>query len=262
MKIAAVQHDICWEDRPGTFARLRPLLAGAAGAGARLAVVTEMFGVGFSMATERLAEPEDGPSATFLREEAARHGMWLYGSAPEQRAGDERPRNVGLLVAPDGSITRYAKLHPFTYAREHDHYDAGTEMVTVDVEGLRVSLFVCYDLRFADDFWMRAPETDCYLVCANWPETRRHHWQSLLMARAIENQAYVVGVNRVGEGGGLSYVGDSRIIDPLGETLAAGAGTEALLVAEVTPERVADVRHRFRFLPDRRTYPLTLDPAG
>ena len=82
------------------------------------------------------------------------------------------------------------------------------------------------------------------------------------MARAIENQAYVVGVNRVGEGGKLNYVGDSRIVDPLGELLAAGAGTEALLVAEVTPERVAEVRNRFRFLPDRRTYPLLLDPAG
>lgn len=259
MKIAAIQHDIVWEDREATFARLRPQIAAAAAGGARLGVVTEMFSVGFSMATDRIAEPEDGPSAAFLRAEATRHGMWLYGSAPERQPGAAKPRNVGLLVAPDGSITRYAKIHPFSFAGEPDWYDAGTEMVTVDVEGLRVSLFVCYDLRFADDFWMRAPETDCYLVCANWPESRRHHWQSLLTARAIENQAYVVGVNRVGEGGSLAYVGDSRIIDPLGETLASGAGTEALLVAEVTPERVAEVRRRFRFLPDRRTYALTIE---
>ena len=262
MKIAAIQHDIVWEDRDATFARLRPLIAGAAGAGARLAVVTEMFSVGFSMDTARIAEPEDGPSAAFLRTEAMRHGMWLYGSAPERQPGADKPRNVGLLVAPDGTVTRYAKIHPFTYGREHEHYGAGTETVTVDVEGLRVSLFVCYDLRFADEFWMLAPQTDCYLLCANWPEGRRHHWQSLLVARAIENQAYVVGVNRVGEGGKLNYVGDSRIVDPLGELLAAGAGTEALLVADVTPERVAEVRNRFRFLPDRRTYPLLLDPAG
>jgi len=261
VKIAAIQHDVCWEDREGTFARLRPLIAGAAGAGARLAVLTEMFAVGFSMDTDRIAESEDGPSAAFLREQAARHGMWLYASAPERRPGADKPRNVGLLVAPDGAITRYAKIHPFTYAREHDVYEAGTETVTVEVEGLRVSLFVCYDLRFADEFWMLAPQTDCYLVCANWPESRRYHWQSLLVARAIENQAYVVGVNRVGEGGKLTYVGDSRIIDPLGEVLAAGAGTEALLVADVTPEKVAQVRDRFRFLPDRRTYPLALDPV-
>jgi len=262
MKIAAIQHDIVWEDREATFAHLRPLIAGAAGAGARLAVLTEMFSVGFSMDTARISEPVDGPSAQFLVEQATQHGMWLYGSAPEQSPGADKPRNVGLLVSPAGAITRYAKIHPFTYAREHDHYDAGTETVTVDVEGLRISLFVCYDLRFADEFWMLAPDTDCYLVCANWPESRRMHWQSLLLARAIENQAYVVGVNRVGTGGKLAYVGDSRIIDPLGELLATGAGTEALLVAEVNAERVAEVRDRFRFLPDRRTYPLVLDPAG
>lgn len=262
MKVAAIQHDIAWEDRATTFAGLRPLIAGAAGAGARLAVVSEMFGVGFSMAADRIAEPEDGPSADFLRAEATRHGIWLYGSAPERRPGAARPRNVGLLVAPDGTVTRYAKLHPFSFAGEHEVYDAGTETVTVDVEGLRVSLFVCYDLRFADDFWMLAPQTDCYLVCANWPESRRHHWQSLLIARAIENQAYVVGVNRVGDGNGLPYAGDSRIIDPLGEVLASGAGTEALLVADVTPERVAEVRDRFRFLPDRRTYASSPAPAG
>jgi predicted amidohydrolase len=262
VKIAAIQHDIVWEDRDATFALLRPQIAAAAAAGARLAVVTEMFSVGFSMATERIAEAEDGPSAAFLRTEAMRHGMWLYGSAPERRPGADKPRNVGLLVAPDGTVTRYAKIHPFTYAREHDHYDAGAETVTVDVEGLRVSLFVCYDLRFADEFWMVAPQTDCYLVCANWPESRRLHWQTLLQSRAIENQAYVVGVNRVGTGGSLAYVGDSRIVDPLGELLATAAGREALLVADVTPERVADVRDRFRFLPDRRTYPLVLDPAG
>ena len=261
MKIAAIQHDIVWEDRDATFAALRPLIAGAAGAGARLGVLTEMFSVGFSMDVDRIAEPEDGPSAAFLRTEAMRHGMWLYGSAPERRPGAAKPRNVGLLVAPDGTIARYAKIHPFTYAHEHDVYEAGTETVTVDVEGLRVSLFVCYDLRFADEFWMLAPQTDCYVLCANWPEGRRLHWQSLLTARAIENQAYVVGVNRVGEGGKLRYVGDSRIIDPLGELLATAAGGEALLVADVTAEHVTAVRDRFRFLPDRRTYPLAFDPA-
>ncbi|MEP6660111.1 MAG: nitrilase-related carbon-nitrogen hydrolase, partial [Acidimicrobiales bacterium] len=112
--------------------------------------------------------------------------------------------------------------------------------------------FVCYDLRFADEFWALAHDTDCYLIVANWPESRRHHWQSLLVARAIENQAYVVGVNRVGEGGRLGYSGDSRIIDPLGEVIAGGARTEATLIAEVDPAMVRDVRARFPFLQDRR----------
>ena len=259
MKIAAIQHDICWEDRAATFARVTPMIASAAAAGARLAVLTEMFAVGFSMDTARIAEPEGGPTAEFLASEANRHGMWLYGSAPEVRPGGGRPRNVGLLAAPDGTVQRYAKIHPFSYSGEHEIYDAGAETVTVDLEGLRVSLFVCYDLRFGDDWWMLAPETDCYVVCANWPEARRLAWQTLLQARAIENQAYVVGVNRVGEGGGLVYAGDSRIVDPLGELLAAGARTEALLVAEVDPAVVDAVRHRFRFLQDRRTHALRFD---
>jgi omega-amidase len=150
-------------------------------------------------------------------------------------------------------VDHYDKIHPFTFAGEHEHYAAGDRFLTVDVEGTRCSFFVCYDLRFADEFWSLAGVTDCFVVPANWPEARRAHWQALLTARAIENQAYVVGVNRVGEGGGLRYAGDSRIVDPLGEVLASGAGTEALLVAEVDPRVVADVRARFPFLQDRRT---------
>ena len=121
------------------------------------------------------------------------------------------------------------------------------------VEGLRLGLFVCYDLRFADEFWAVAPATDCYVVVANWPAARRHHWRSLLVARAIENQAYVVGVNRVGvDGNGLEHAGDSMIVDPLGEVLASAAGGETVLVADVDPAVVAGVRARFPFLADRR----------
>jgi predicted amidohydrolase len=129
---------------------------------------------------------------------------------------------------------------------------AGTELVTVDVGGFRVSMFVCYDLRFADEFWQLAGDTDLYLVPANWPEQRREHWQALLLARAIENQAYVVGVNRVGSGGGLDYSGDSRVVDPHGELLATAGRTETVLLADLSTEHVAATRDRFRFLPDRR----------
>ena len=120
------------------------------------------------------------------------------------------------------------------------------------IEGLRISLFVCYDLRFADEFWQRAAQTDVYLVPANWPASRRLHWQALLQARAIENQAYVVGCNRVGDGGGLAYCGDSRIVDPTGELLATASQGESILFADVTADHVLDVRTRFRFMQDRR----------
>jgi predicted amidohydrolase len=255
MKVAVIQHDIAWCDRQATFARVEPLIESAVVGGARLILLPEMFSTGFAVG-EQIAEPEGGPSASFLMEQAQRHGVWIAGTCPELPNpvdGDPRPYNSLVLAAPDGATYRYRKIHPFTFAGEERHFRAGDQWVTVDVEGLRVSLFVCYDLRFANEFWVRAPATDVYLVPASWPEARRHHWRSLLVARAIENQAYVVGCNRVGSGGGLDYAGDSAIVDPLGEQLATAAYTESVLLAEVTATRVAEVRERFRFLPDRRS---------
>lgn len=258
MKVAAVQHDICWEDPPATFARVAPKIARAAGVGARLVVLTEMFSTGFSMESDRIAEPVDGPSTGFLVDQAVEHGAWVCGSVPvrpDPSTGPSvLPANTLVLAGPDGSMHRYTKIHPFTYAGEHTRYAAGDRHVTVDVEGVRVSLFVCYDLRFGDDFWALAPVTDCYVVVANWPAARRHHWRVLLQARAIENQAYVVGVNRVGEGDGIAYAGDSMIVGPGGKILAAAPddGTEAIVTADVDPAVVADTRARYPFLADRR----------
>lgn len=251
MKVAAIQHDIEWEDGAATRKRLVPLIAQAAAAGARLIAVTEMYATGFSMHPERTAEDEGGPNEQFLIEQAAEHNAWLVGSIA-QRGANGRPRNVAVLAGPDGTVHRYAKIHPFSYAGEHKHYDAGSELVTVDVEGVRTSLFVCYDLRFADEFWAVGPDTDLYVVVANWPEPRREHWRTLLRARAIENQAYVLGVNRIGAVGELNHVGDSAIIDPLGRALAEASLGETVLVADVSPQQVAHIRETLPFLPDRR----------
>jgi len=252
MRIAAVQHDIVWEDREANFARLAPQVAAAAGAGAGLVLLTETFSTGFSM-TPGIGEPEGGPSSQFLAEQAAGHGVWVGGTCPEIAPGETLPYNSFVLAGPDGTVHRYRKLHPFTHAGEHERFKAGEKPVTVEIAGLRVTPFVCYDLRFADVFWKAAPDTDVYLVPANWPSPRRHHWQTLLQARAIENQAYVVGCNRVGTAGdGTTHVGDSRIVDPTGELLATGAGGETILLADVDPSVVTTTRDRFRFLPDRR----------
>ncbi len=253
MKVAAVQHDIVWEDPPANFERLAPMIEQAAADGARLAVLTEMFATGFSMETDRIAEPVDGPSTRFLRDQACAHQLWVCGSLPEVSPGDDRPSNTLVLAGPGGEVHRYAKIHPFTYSGEHERYTAGSERVTVTVDGARLSLFVCYDLRFADEFWALAPRTDCYVVVANWPSARRDHWRTLLRARAIENQAYVVGANRVGNGGGIDYSGDSAVIGPFGEELAAGADTETTLLADVDVGVVADTRARYPFLADRRS---------
>ncbi|MEM9556588.1 MAG: nitrilase-related carbon-nitrogen hydrolase [Acidobacteriota bacterium] len=256
MRVAGLQLDLTWEDRTSNFARVDRWLEAAVAADARLVVLPEMFPCGFTMNTTAVAEPFDGPSAEFLASRAQRHDLWLAGSAPERADGadaDARPANVFLVAAPDGTLRRYAKIHPFTYADEHSHYRPGDRRVVIDIDGLRCGLFVCYDLRFANHFWELAEQADAYLVVASWPEPRRRHWTTLLTARAIENQAYVVGINRVGEGGGLRYTGDSLILDPMGSTLAAGAEQETMLLADLDPGEAARVRRELPFQPDRRT---------
>jgi predicted amidohydrolase len=257
MKVAAIQHDIVWEDAERTRKNVAPLIAQAAAAGARLIVLTEMFATGFSMQPERIAEYAGGANEQFLVDQAREHGSYLVGSIAQWDRADGRARNVAVLAQPSGEVQRYAKIHPFSYVGEDRHYAPGTQFLTVDVvangESLRVSPFVCYDLRFADEFWARAELTDIYVVPANWPEPRREHWRTLLRARAIENQAYVLGVNRVGTVKNDRYVGDSAIVDPAGLVLVEASMGETVLVADVTAERVADVRMRFPFLADRRT---------
>jgi len=252
MRIAAVQHDIVWEDREANFERLAPQVARAVGAGAELVLLTETFSTGFSM-TAGIGEPEGGPSSQFLADRAAEHGVWVAGTCPEIADGEQLPFNSFVLAGPDGTTHRYRKMHPFTHAGEHERFRAGEKPVTVQVGGLRITPFICYDLRFADVFWRAAPETDVYLVPANWPSPRRLHWQTLLQARAIENQAYVVGCNRVGTAGdGTEHVGDTRIVSPMGELLATAAGVETVVLADVDAAEVAATRDRLRFLADRR----------
>ncbi|MDP9460775.1 MAG: carbon-nitrogen family hydrolase [Actinomycetota bacterium] len=252
MRIAAVQHDIVWEDREANFERLAPQVRRAVGAGAELVLLTETFSTGFSM-TPGIGEPEDGPSARFLAAQAAEHGVWVGGSCPEIAADGELPYNSFVLAGPDGSTHRYRKLNPFTHGGERERFRAGADPVTLDIDGLRITPFICYDLRFADVFWRAAPETDVYLVPANWPAARRQHWQTLLAARAIENQAYVVGCNRVGTAGdGTQHSGDSRIVSPMGELLATAAGVETIVLADVDAAEVRATRDRLRFLADRR----------
>ena len=253
MRVAGIQFDTVWEDPAASMERATPWIAAAAAAGARLCVLPEMFGCGFSMAAQRFAEASDGPTSCFLAEQARRHNMWLCGGVPEQARDTALPFNSLVLVGPGGQLFRYRKIHPFTYAEEHKHYGAGTEFVTVHVEGLRCTLFICYDLRFANEFWATAHDTDCYIVAANWPARRREHWKTLLRARAIENQAWLLGVNRVGGGGGLHYSGDSQIIDPSGELVATAAAQETMIMADIDAETVQQTRQSFPVLNDRRS---------
>src|SRR5437867_1072755 len=191
VRIALLQMDLAWEDVPENHRRATRLLAEAKKGGALLAVLPEMFSTGFSMDAARIAQPADGPSETFLRDQARELGLWILASVPEQ--GEPAPRNMAMLVSPGGAVVKYAKIHPFSFAGEDKVYSAGDRVVTAEVEGVRVTPLVCYDLRFPEPFRAAAAETDLFVVVANWPDTRREHWRTLLRARAIEYQAYVGG---------------------------------------------------------------------
>ena len=250
MRLGLVQLDIAWEDVVENHRRASRHLEAAKAGRARLAILPEMFSTGFSMDAARIAQPPGGSSESFLREEARRLDLWILASVPEQ--GEPAPRNMAMLVSPEGEVVRYAKIHPFSYAGEHRVYAAGDRVVTADVEGVRVTPLVCYDLRFPEPFRTAAAETDLFVVVANWPGERREHWRALLRARAIENQAYVAGVNRSGDGNGLHYAGDSAVVAPLGETLVEADESEQVVFADVDADVVRKLRARFPALDDRR----------
>lgn len=249
LRTALIQLDIAWENPQENYRRAERRIQEAAALGAQWVVLPEMFATGFSMAAGRLAEAPGGPTQQFLKETAEGLGIWILGGVAEVQAG--RPVNNALLVSPTGTVQRYTKIHPFSFAGEHLHYTAGQHTETFEIEGLRVTPFICYDLRFPESFRERADQTDVFVVIANWPERRRAHWQALLKARAIENLCYVLGVNRVGSGGDLHYTGDSVVHDPWGETLAYAAGQESVLVAELDAAYVQNVRGTFPALQDR-----------
>ncbi len=252
LSVAVVQHDIEWEDPEANFAHVAPLIAEATSGGAELVILTETFSYGFTMATDRIGEDPDGPSTQFLAQQAAASGAWICGSIPIRLEPGARPRNRLVVAGPDGSVHYYDKMHRFTFGGEHEAYDPGTEPRVVSLNGVRIGLFVCFDLRFAPDFWRLAEDVDAYVVVANWPGARSSHWKALAVARAIENQAYVIAANRIGVGGGIVHCGDSRIVDPLGEVVASADGEECILRARIDPAVVAEVRRGFPFLADRQ----------
>lgn len=265
LTVAGVEMDIAWEDPAANLDRADGAAAAAKAAGASLLVLPEMFATGFSMAAERIA-PWGGEIRLGLAEIARRNGLWVLGGYAEPGPG--RPRNAASLIDPRGDeALRYHKIHPFTFGGEDAHYDGGDALPTADVDGVRVTPLICYDLRFPEPFRAAADRTDLFVVIASWPAARAAHWSALLAARAIENQAYVLGVNRVGEGGGLAYGGGSVLHDPWGAAVAsagggfgegaaigdaANAGIGGLVVGAVDAAVVADARARFSALADRR----------
>lgn len=209
-----------------------------------LIVLPEMFSTGFSMSAEALAEPMSGKAVAWMQAKARATKTVITGSLIIVQSGNYYNRLV--WARPDGSLATYDKKHLFRYAGEESVYTAGSERITMDLNGWRVRPFICYDLRFP--IWCRNLDLvyDLALFVANWPARRSAHWRKLLVARAIENQSYVLGVNRVGiDGNGHAYDGASAIINPLGEALFDAEDKAVTQAATLSSRQLVDYRKAF-----------------
>ncbi|MDB5322297.1 MAG: hypothetical protein JWN40_3928 [Phycisphaerales bacterium] len=253
MKVIGVQLDIVWEDKPATFDRVRRLLEAQRPEAGALLVLPEMFSTGFSMNVAAIHEATDRPAEAFLRSLARDHKLYVLGGVVNL-GPDGRGRNQALAFAPDGrELVRYDKIHPFTLGEEGKHYTGGDAIRLFDWESMSVAPFVCYDLRFPEVFRAAARHKARLLaVIANWPYPRESHWVTLLQARAIENQAYVIGVNRCGKDPKYAYFGRSMIVDPHSNILADAGNDEGLVTADIDPQVVENWRRDFPALLDMK----------
>ncbi len=248
LHITLIQPDIVWENKEANLQQYEKMIAGIAG-NKHVVVLPEMFSTGFSMAPERLAEPMGGSSVKWMADMAVRYRCILTGSLMIEEDG--KYYNRMLWVQPDGRIGTYDKRHLFAYADEDQHYTPGSKRLITSVNGWRINLMICYDLRFP--VWARnqGDEYDVLLYVANWPEPRSLAWRTLLQARAIENQSYVVGVNRVGKDGkDFNYIGESSVFGPLGEPLWQKANEPACHTVTLEKDVLQKVRAKLPFLND------------
>lgn len=252
MKIALLQSDIEWampcRNRFGAEAMM------ASASGCDLYVLPEMFSTGFCTSPEGVAEPEPCDSLKWMKDSAEMFSAAIAGSVAVEENG--RFFNRFYFVTPDGNAVHYDKRHLFTYGGEHLKFTAGKERKIVEYKGVRILLQVCYDLRFP--VWSRnRGDYDMALYVASWPETRTDAWQQLLKARAIENQCFVAGVNRIGTDPSNSYCGGTMLIDPYGKVIAECAdGMESVAVAEISMEELAAFRQKFPVLDDADDFEL------
>jgi omega-amidase len=274
LSVSLIQANLVWEDKASNL-RMFGEKIGELGP-TEVVVLPEMFSTGFSMRPEVLAETMDGETVTWMKRMAASKKVIITGSVIIEEEGNYYNRLIWML--PNGQYGYYDKRHLFGYAGEHNHFSAGSKRLIASVKGWRVNLLVCYDLRFP--VWARqknaptlsmedeedkefggapqyvgqspeAAEYDILIYVANWPERRAHAWKTLLQARAIENQCYVIGVNRVGtDGNDIYYSGDSMIVDPLGEVLYTGSTEEFVYTTTLEKRNLDEVRAKLPFLKD------------
>jgi omega-amidase len=252
LTITLVQADQLWEDPTGNFTQYESLLANVGETD--LIVLPEMFQTGFSMNTS-LAEKMDGASIAWLKKLAAEKNSAVYTSL--MIAENDTFYNRGVFVRPSGELEIYDKRKTFGLAKESDHFTAGTHERIVQLHGWSIQLQICYDLRFPENVRNRVLTNghaayDLLLYVANWPNKRSFHWKTLLTARAIENQCYVVGVNRVGtDAHQFTYSGDSKSVNPLGVETLLTPNESTILTVVLNKSELGEIREMLPFLRDR-----------
>jgi predicted amidohydrolase len=250
VRVAAVQLDVVWEDKPANHAAVEGAIERAHIEPGTFVLLPELGDTGFSFDLDAIADGATLPWAAGL---ARRRGIWLQCGFAE-RGHDGKGRNCAAIVAPSGDVAAvYRKVHPFTYGREGEHYGAGDRLCIVQAGGAVVCPLICYDLRFPE-LWRLAAAAgaELYAIGASWPDARQAHWRSLLVARAIENQAFVVGANRIGSDPDFTYDGGSMIVSPHGDILAEAGRTPAVLTAELDLPALQRWRKEFPALRDLR----------
>jgi omega-amidase len=257
LTITTIQTNLFWEDKRANLQMLEEKI-NALSNKTEIVVLPEMFSTGFSMQPNLLAENMDGEAVEWMKRVSNENGIIITGSLIIEEESKYYNRLIWML--PNGQFGYYNKRHLFAYAGEHEHYTAGNKRLIASVKGWKINLQVCYDLRFP--VWTRqvppqqgevrrGPEYDAIIYVANWPEKRSHAWKTLLCARAIENQCYVIGVNRVGsDDNDIYHSGNSLVIDPMGQVLYHMADEEDINTITLSKEKLEEVRTRFPFLND------------
>ncbi|MBK7599048.1 MAG: carbon-nitrogen family hydrolase [Acidobacteria bacterium] len=253
MKVCALQFDIVWENKRPNHDKVRWMLDHARPEKGSLVVLPEMFATGFSMNVAAIHDSDTLETHEFMSHLAADYRVYLNGGVVVRDISG-RGRNDSVLFDPRGNeIARYSKIQPFSIAGETNHYVAGNDVVVTDCGEFKLEPFICYDLRFPELFRSAAARgANLFTVIANWPVARVDHWITLLRARAIENQAFVVGVNRCGNDPELKYPGRSMIIDPRGVVLEDAADLENYIFSTLDLDQLLEYRNNFPILSDIR----------
>ena len=255
-----IQTDLVWEDIDANLALLEEKI-NAISTKTEIIVLPEMFSTGFSMNPEKVAETMEGKALQWMKRIATSKRVILTGSLAIKE--NERYYNRLIWMLPNGQFSYYDKRHLFAFAGEDNHYTSGNKRLIAQVKGWKINLQVCYDLRFP--VWARQQSTDeqeaeydILLYVANWPERRSLAWKTLLTARAIENQCYAIGVNRVGnDGNNIYHSGDSMVINPLGETIYTKANETDTYTFTLEKESLLSIRKQLPFLKDADGFMLT-----